>query len=139
MSMETIELKQLTGKHYLTGVDYGVEQIKQYDWSEEMEDAQVIKFELDGKTYIATEDPGDGYRSQLKTVFVTKEKCKNRFKKVLVFGVMKSDSSYQKNDTIMFYDIEANGIVLEIGTDNIDDYYPSFVGVFRPENLIHNK
>ncbi len=29
-------------------------------------------------------------------------------------------------------------VVLEVGTDNSDDYYPSFVANFQPENMATN-
>ena len=136
--METVELKSLIGKHFLTGVDYSNESVKRYEWDESMTDCQVIRFVLDGKTYTATEDPNDGYRSCLGSIFVTKDKVKNKFKKVMVMGIMKPDT-YYKNDTLQLWDVETGKLVLEVGTDNHDDYYPSFVGVFYPENLVHNR
>jgi len=137
--METVELNSLIGKHFLTGVDYSTESIKQYEWDDSMVDCQVIRFILDGKTYTATEDPSDGYRSCLKSIFVTKDKIKNKFAKVMVMGIMKPPSNYNNNDTIQFYDVETGKVVLEVGTDNHDDYYPSFVGVFYPDNLVLNR
>ena len=135
--METVELNSLIGKHFLSGVDYSNEQIKRYDWDTEMTDCQVIRFVLDGKTYTATEDPHDGYRSCLASIFVTNDKVKNNFKRVMVMGIMKP-SGYNNNNTLQLYDVETGKVVLEVGTDNHDDYYPSFVGVFYPENLVLN-
>lgn len=134
--METIELSSLIGKHKLTGVDFEHESIRNYEWSE-LEDCQVIRFRLDDKTYMATENPSDGYRSCMKQCVIVKEKPKNKFKAVEVYGVMKPDG-YDKNNIIQFYDTETNKIVLEIGTANFDDYYPSFVAKWTPENLCLN-
>jgi hypothetical protein len=53
MELETVELNSLIGKHFLTGVDYSTESIKQYEWDDSMTDCQVIRFILDGKTYTA--------------------------------------------------------------------------------------
>ena len=130
--MENIELKTLIGKHILTGVDFETEAVKQ--WDDCYEDCEVVRFELDGKTYIAMEDPSDGYRSCMKDCKVVDEKPKNVFDGVEVMGIMKPDG-YDKNDTIQFYDIKSGKIVLEIGTDNYDDYYPCWVGRWTPENL----
>jgi hypothetical protein len=35
-------------------------------------------------------------------------------------------------------DRTTNKLVLEVGTENIDDYYPGFVGRFHPENMAVN-
>jgi hypothetical protein len=134
--METIELKSLIGKHWLTGVDYETEQVKE-DYGDYYENCQVIRFVLDGKTYTAIEDPSDGYRSHLRSISVSKHKVKNKFQKVLVMGIMKP-AGYNNNDTLQLYDVETGLCVLEVGTDNNDDYYPSFVGAWMPENLVLN-
>ena len=136
--METVELKSLIGKHKLTGVDYSTEAVKIYEWDESLTDSQVIKFCLDGKTYLAMEDPSDGYRSSMKHCIIIDEKPKNKFKAVEVFGIMKP-RGYNENEVIQFYDIETAEVVLEVGTENSDDYYPSFVGRWIPENLYVNK
>ena len=64
-----MELKDLVGEHELSGVDTTTERVKPYgDYYE------VVRFVIDGKTYKATEDPNDGYRSYLKELEVTDEK-----------------------------------------------------------------
>lgn len=37
---------------------------------------------------------------------------------------MKDNDTYSVNDTIQFIDVVTGKVVLEIGTDNTDDYYP---------------
>lgn len=135
--IETVELSSLIGKHKLTGVDFQTEEIRTYEWSS-LENCEVVRFTLDGKTYLAVQDPSDGYRSCMQHCIITKEKPKNKFKAVEVFGIMKPEG-YNKSEVIQFYDTETAKVVLEIGTDNSDDYYPSWVAYWNPENLILNK
>src|SRR6478609_12125401 len=129
---ESIDLKSLVGKHYLTGVDYGTEAIKHYSMCE---DCQVVRFRLDGITYMAVEDPNDGYRSMMRGLFIVEDEIKNKFRKVLVMGIMK-ESGYTTDDVLQLWDVKSGKLVLQVGTSNTDDYYPSFVGAFYPENLI---
>lgn len=79
---------------------------------------------LDGKTYKAIEDPDDGYRSYLKDIEITEEKISNNFPPQKVIGKMKDDEEWETNNTIQFIDVVTGKVVLEIGTDNADDYYP---------------
>ena len=107
--------------------------------------AQQVLFELNGITYAATEDPNDGYRSSLDTLLVVNERLINRFPPVQVALMMRTsgpeddDSDYWRDGQILdFVDLASMKVVLSIGTDNTDDYYPWFVGVFLPENLSCN-
>lgn len=137
--MKTVELSSLIGKHKLSGVDFTTEEQKTHEWSS-LENCEVVRFTLDGTTYLAVQDPSDGYRSCMRDCIITKEKPKNKFKAVEVFGIMKPTGyMYNKSNVIQFYDTETAKVVLEIGTDNLDDYYPSWVGNWHPENLSLNK
>jgi hypothetical protein len=131
-----MELKDLVGEHELSGVDTTTERVKQY--GDYYEDCEVVRFVIDGKTYKATEDPDDGYRSYLKELEVTDEKVTNSFPPQKVIGKMKDDSEWEKNDTIQFIDATTGKVVLEAGTDNTDDYYPYCVLHWSPENLAIN-
>lgn len=135
--MESVELKSLIGKHELSGVDFENQSIKHYEFSD-LEDCQVVRFCLDGKTFMAVEDPSDGYRSCMRHCIVVEDKIKNRFSPVEVYGIMKGPDCYDQNDIIQFYDTSTNKIVLEIGTSHTDDYYPSWVAKWSPENLCLN-
>ncbi|MDE2590002.1 MAG: hypothetical protein KGL95_10110 [Patescibacteria group bacterium] len=135
--MNTVELKQLIGKHKLSGVDFENESIKRYEYSD-FEDCQVIRFCIDGKTYIGLEDPSDGYRSCMKECFVVKEKPKNMFKSIEVYCIMKEPYDYHEHDMLQVYDTKTNKIILEVGTKDISDYYPSFVANWYPENMCLN-
>lgn len=130
-----MEVKELVGKHLLTGVDsYSKEETDKSSYSYG-EDANCVSFILDGVTYTATEDPNDGYRSSMKSLEIDKYAVKNIFPEVEVFGKMKANEEYSVNDTIQFVNTKNGEVVLEVGTDNTDDYYPCFVGNFYPENL----
>ncbi|MBZ9632518.1 hypothetical protein LB465_17190 [Salegentibacter sp. LM13S] len=131
-----MELKDLVGEHELSGVEISTVKVKQY--GDYYEDTEVIMFVIDGKTYKATEDPDDGYRSYLKELEVTEEKVANSFPPQKVVGKMKKNSTYDVNDTIQFIDAVTEKIVLEVGTDNTDDYYPYCVLYWNPENLAIN-
>lgn len=131
-----MELKDLVGEHELSGVDTTTEKVKQY--GDYYEDCEVVRFVIDGKTYKATEDPDDGYRSYMKELEVTDEKVTNVFPPQKVIGKMKADSDWETNDTIQFIDAVTGKVVLEVGTDNTDDYYPYCVLHWSPENLAVN-
>lgn len=132
---EDIKLESLVGKHILTGVDTGTIKVK--NWGE-MEDANFIRFVVDGVAYMAVEDPSDGYRSSMKSLMISDEKCTNIFPKHIVMGKMKSNSNWGENDILELYDINNGRLVLSVGTSNTDDYYPCFEAQFTPENLSIN-
>jgi len=132
-----MELKDLVGLHKLSGVDMSNEKIKE-EWGDSFEDCQVINFILDKKTYTAIEDPSDGYRSSMREIKESKVIIKNKFVPVKVMGVMRRKESYHENDIIDFYDVKTGKLVLSVGTDNSDDYYPSFVAEFTPESMAIN-
>ena len=119
-----MELKDLVGRHWLSGVDFETEKDTGYDKN----DAQVINFILDGETYTATEDPSDGYRSCLSDIYKSRKRIKNSFYSIEVIGSM-------DDEIIEFKAIQNEKIVLSVGTANSDDYYPSFVANFIPENI----
>lgn len=131
-----MELKDLIGERLLSGVDITTE--KKLRYGDTYEDAEVVRFILDGKTYKATEDSDDGYRSYLNEIEETDEKISNEFEPQKVIGRMKENSEYQNNDVVQFFDAITEKIVLEVGTENSDDYYPYCVIYWNPENLSIN-
>lgn len=137
MSTNEVGLDDLLGERTLDAVDTFVERVKQY--GDHFEDADAIRFRLDGVTYTAVEDPSDGYRSCMGSLFVSPtEKMRNVFTPIRVLGKKKEDGRYQKNDTLQLIDVVTGKVVLEVGTDNTDDYYPYFVADFSPENMATN-
>lgn len=144
MSEKTVEFKDLVGSHTLSGVDFATTTIDQYGYDKE---ASFVNFELDGVVYTAMEDPKDGYRSSLDRIFIQnnlKPKLKNRFSPSLVDAVFaekpdeNEDSYYGACKILKFKDAITGLVVLEIGTENTDDYYPCFVASFHPENMAVN-
>jgi len=132
-----MELKNLIGLHKLSGVDTTTERVKK--WTDHYEDANVVRFVLGGKTYKAIEDHDDGYRSHCKELVVCDEVVSNNFHPQKVWGKMKDNNTYSTNDTIQFIDVVTGRVVLEVGTDNTDNYYPYCVMNWNPENLAINK
>lgn len=134
-----VELSSLVGEHMLDAVDMETESVERY--ADCFEDAEVIRFRLDGVTYVGIEDPSDGYRSSLGTLHVSPDaQIKNAFPPVKVLGLMKDHGEYgRKNDTLQLIDVVTGKVVLEVGTDNTDDYYPWFVGMFDPTAMVSNE
>lgn len=131
-----VAFDSLLGEHVLTGVDMSVERVKQ--WGEHFKDANVCTFRLDGVIYTAIEDPDDGYRSSMDKFFVGGA-ITNEFAPVKVIGTVRTKGEYsQVDDVLVFTDAVTGKTVLEVGTENTDDYYPSFVASFHPENMAIN-
>ena len=134
---DQIDLDTLVGEHTLDAVDTFTESIKQY--GDHFEDCGVIRFRLDGIVYTATEDPSDGYRSSMDKLFVSPdEPMRNVFPAVRVLARKKANEKYSVNETLELIDVVTGKVVMEVGTDNTDDYYPSFVSAFWPEHMATN-
>lgn len=132
-----MELKDLVGEHMLDAVDFSNEQVK--TWGYEFEACQVMRFRLDGKVYTATEDPNDGYRSSMREISVGEWAMKNTFQPVRVVGRHRTVNGYGgSSDVLELIDAGTGKTVVEVGTDDDDDYYPSFVASFRPECMTPN-
>lgn len=133
-----MELKDLTGRHVLSGIETGNAMFETSPGY--MEDAQYVKFCLDGVCYMAVEDPEDGYRSCCKELVISDEPCKIALPNVLVVGRMDdSNALYQDDDILVLTDVESGLDVLRIGTANTCDYYPCYVAEWMPENLACNR
>lgn len=129
--MDSVTLDDLVGEHLLDAVDMCTESLKA-QWGDHFEDCEVMRFRLDGKVYTAVSDPGDGYRSSMDRLSVTDDPIRNSFAPVRVLARKKDDDQYQKNDVLQLINISNGKIVMEVGTDNIDDYYPGFISFFDP-------
>lgn len=133
------ELKDLVGEHVLDGVDFYTE--RQPGSYADTDDASVCRFRLDGVVYCAIEDPSDGYRSCMRELAVgSKDRMKNVFPAIRVIGryVSKDEDSYNEHDILELVDAITGRVVLEVGTHNADDYYPSFVANFDPTAMSTN-
>jgi hypothetical protein len=130
-----MKLDDLVGRHTLSGVDFESETV--YDRNDL--DSMVCHFVLDGIVYAAIEDPSDGYRSAMQDLIISKKKAKNKFKPIKVFAHM-AHGKYSQDDKYILelYDEKTGKLVMEVGTDSSDAYYPSFVANFSPENMACN-
>lgn len=131
-----MELKDLVGEHLLDAVDYCNEPVPEH-LCPEMDTSQVVRFRLDGVVYVAREDPEDGYRSCLGELLIQSgAKMVNEFAATRVVGTISPEG--KDEDILRFTDCATGKVVLEVGTDYLDDYYPEFVGAFHPEALSQN-
>ena len=128
-----MELKDLLGKHVLSGCQDGKIETKK-EW--ECDCASTMDFILDGKTISVVEDPDNGYRSSLGEILENREGLviTNTFPPVDVIGIAKGND----DDIVDFYDCITGKVILSVGTADTDDYYPYFVAKFTPENMCHN-
>ena len=97
---------------------------------------QVV-FILNNVTFKATEDECDGYRSSLRYIMKTSDVCKNTFPSHKV-KVGWKNADYGENHTLDFVDVISGKSVMQIGTDNWDDYYPYCVMSFMCLDLAIN-
>ena len=126
-----MELKNLEGEHMFSGVDYT-----------SGKDGEInILFCLDGVTYIAEEDPDDGYRSYMKELRESETQCKNTFEPERVFCDYLNISGYFGNDSdiLIIKNPYTGNIILKIGTEDVSDFYPSCVMEYHPENMQCNQ
>jgi hypothetical protein len=117
----------LKGKHLLSGVEEDVDN----------KDCQRLLIKLDGDVYQFIEDDNDGYRSAMddENSKIINYKMKNTFNDIEVFIIYVDESNGYDADIIRIYNIDNGELIIEVGTDNIDDYYPSFICNYNAENL----
>lgn len=126
-------LEDLVGEHELSGVDSGVLRVnKAYT-------ANRLLFILDGVAYQAIEDEEDGYRSSMREISqVPLDEVANRFSPVRVVGVYEKAPYDDLDGILKLIDCRTGRVVLEVGTDYTDIYYPSFVANFVPQAMALN-
>lgn len=116
----------------LSGVDLSIE-------DDGTETYNICLFTLDGVTYKAIEDPSDGYRSYCKDLEISDKKPFYTFPAVKVFCCMKDNDRYQNNNVLVMKDFLNGKSILEVGTENFDDYYPYCHFQYSPENMTINQ
>lgn len=132
-----MELENLTGKKKLDGVDFSNKSIK--SWGDTFEACEVCRFRLDGIVYSAVEDPEDGYRSAMQELVVNEnDHMTNTFDPIEVLCRYVERREYGTSDILELVDTITGKIVLSVGTDNTDDYYPFYVASFHPEAMVLN-
>lgn len=128
------------GIHILSGVSDLIINADTEPWNL-WSDSNGYIIVLDGKTYVVFEDPEDGYRSCGFIGYAKGEVCKNTFpeQRILVrhFDGTKrwSDWYTSKMWYYEFLNPDTEELILKIGTDEYDDYYPNAILEYHPENL----
>lgn len=129
-------LKDLVGEHVFTGIELGRTVINRCSYGE---DVNYIKFELDNISYIALENPDDGYRSYMNEVKTCNVSPKYKTPPIEILCIYKDEDEYGwKSDLLQLVDKKNGKVFLTVGTRNIDDYYPTCVFDYVPENLAVN-
>jgi hypothetical protein len=133
-------LNELAGKHTLDAVDFSTEKVTEDGGADYFIDSQVCRFRLNGTVYVAREDPSDGYRSSMRELRTDDAaRMYNVFPAIEVVGRHREFGQYGHQDDILeLIDATTGKVVLEVGTACVDDYYPSFVSSFHPENMATN-
>ena len=135
------------GLHYLSGVDEVIIPAD-LEYDPYAEDKDAIALIIDDKYYITYTDPSDGYRSYgcfYETSFKD-YKMLNKFPPQAVIAEYESwnyddEEGYYHNegDVLVLKDAVTGNVVLEVGTDHSDTYYPYSIFRWHPENLAINQ
>lgn len=135
---EAVPFSSLVGEHTLDAVDRSNEQAKTY--ADQLENAACLRFRLDGKVYVALEDPDDGYRSAMRKLFVLDSEMTNVFPPVKVLVRERNKARYEGDaaDVLELIDAANGKVILAVGTEHTDDYYPCFVAEWNPQDMAQN-
>lgn len=128
---DTVEIGDLVGLRVIDGVGEFIS-ARREQWEE---DARVFMLRIDGVLHAFAEDASDGYRSCLRDIVRASGDMIDGHRLVsfppIVCNVVKCPRS--GDDLIVFINERTDLCVLEIGTSDADDYYPSFVARWTPE------
>jgi len=134
---QTVDLNHFVGKQFtLTAVDSSKLYLVRYS-----ADSGGLAFTLDGVTYAAVENPDDGYRSSMDRIAILPSgiEMATPIPPHVVVGRKQTHCEYGAAECVELIDVETGKTVIRFGTDNSDDYYPSFVGEFDPTALAANQ
>jgi hypothetical protein len=135
---DEIDLSSLVGPHVIDGrADFVMPLTLEYGGHE---DAHVFVLRLDGKLHWFQEDPGDGYRSGLDHVRICDPSelppgSFSEFPPMNVDITAKTETvndGYRAEHDLLIGTTASGSVLFEVGTCNIDDYYPSFVATWTP-------
>lgn len=135
-----MQLKELAGEHLLRWIKMGAR--NPID-----KDAECVIFQLDNNAYMVMEDPDDGYRSSARDVVVLGTgiydidgECPISVnERVVVVHHEKGRHEWDDvADILEFVSASTGKVVLTIGTDDLNDYYPCFLAEWAPQNLSAN-
>lgn len=105
----------------------------------------AVMLTIDGINYLAFENPDDGYRSYGCFIKDSKGRVQTNLfppQKVVVRNtyVREMDDSMYVNEYEMTEILNPDGeLIVKVGTDLSDDYYPCAIFRYNPENLPVNK
>lgn len=100
-------------------------------------DCEGIAWAMDNKVYMVFEASNDGYRSSAGPILVADGPAYDFWdpeylhRDIVGRHVTKGDYSGEA-DILELIDVATGHVWLRVGTDNVDDYYPSFVAVWTP-------
>lgn len=131
---DLVEKDSLIGEHIISGCEYTNDSLG----------FRAMIFILDGQTYLATCDPDDGYRSYLGGFFKTERQChknlpdihieiQHQVKREIISAYERRD--YKGYGFIIKDPRFKEDILIELGTDYSEDYYPTCVMHYMPENI----
>lgn len=126
-----MELTELQGTHIWSGIEVG-----QVDDEDDYDAGLCFKFTLDGITYLAIEDEGDGYRSFMRELQVSSEPCNTPLPDILVRCEYEDEN---ERDILKIYEVASGNLILVLGTVDIDDWYPYCIMDYHPERLSINQ
>lgn len=106
-------------------------------------EANGVALQLDDMTVLVFEDPSDGYRSCANDPIIMQAPlyslgCDPEYIRAPVLVRRWTQAEYGTPDGVEFIDRRNGKTVLRLGTDNSDDYYPSYTCDWRPQNLADN-
>lgn len=126
-----MELRELQGTHIWSGIEVG-----QVNDEDDYDAGLCFKFTLDGVTYLAIEDEDDGYRSFMRELQVSSEPCNTPLPDILIRCEYEDGI---ERDILKIYEVASGNLILEMGTDSTDDYYPYCIMRYYPERLSINQ
>lgn len=128
-------LDDLVGIHIVDGVgEYIAKSTAPYK-----EDSRVFLLRVDGRVHVFREDADDGYRSMLGSIDVLEDDNGDVGRVVpieprscrFVKRAQRQDC-VGVDDVLAVSDCATGAVMLEIGTEDTDDYYPSFISHWTP-------
>lgn len=138
---KSVSFESLLGEHRLMGVAMVTRPV-----SDPEDSGNGIAFNLDNIAYVCWEDSNDGYRSSMGALMqVPVEDIRMLSQVAGQFGkgipvlarMMPNDPGTWdgKNDVLEFVDTRNSEVILRVGTENTDDYYPSAIMNWLPERI----
>lgn len=102
-------------------------------------DASGVALDLGDLTVFVFEDPDDGYRSSAGAPLTAKASMYEYAGSPTYIRAPVTITAWGEHGTGIILTDRRNGkVVLRLGTDESDDYYPCFVCDWRPQDLADN-